>query len=173
MLKWAAFQYRNTYNLGDEIQTIAALQFTPEPSYRIDRDFLAQFTPPESDDVAIIVNGWFSHCAENFCVQPRLTPLLISLHFSSSVGLGALGISATDALRQPAMIDYLNRWAPSALAIWPLTSSFGIWGSTHTFRVASLLRFSVLRNSINRITSFASTFQMNAYRIFAVGRTGR
>src|SRR5262245_27059938 len=112
MLRWAAFEYRNTYNLGDEIQTIAALQFTPEPSYRIDRDFLAQFTPPENEDVAIIVNGWISHSTENFCVQPRVIPLLISLHFSRSVGMGALGIRATDVLRQPAVIDYLNSWGP-------------------------------------------------------------
>jgi hypothetical protein len=129
MLKWAAFQYRNTYNLGDEIQTIATLQFTPEPSYRIDRDFLAQFTPQESEDVAIIVNGWFSHRPENFCVQPRITPLLISLHFSSCVGLGALGISATDALRQPAMIDYLNSWGPVGardMATYELLRDLGV-----------------------------------------------
>src|SRR5262245_49734247 len=129
MLKWASFQYRNTYNLGDEIQTIAALQFTPEPSYRIDRDFLAQFTPPQNEDVAIIVNGWFSHSPENFCVQSRVTPLLVSLHFSRNVGTGALGISGTDALRQPAMIDYLNSWGPVGardMATYELLRDLGV-----------------------------------------------
>jgi hypothetical protein len=110
--KWAAFEYRNTYNLGDEIQTIAALRFTPSPSYRIDRDFLAQFTPPENEEVAIIANGWFGHRPENLSVQPRVTPLMISVHFSNNIGLGTLGLSATDAIRQPAMVDYLNRWGP-------------------------------------------------------------
>jgi hypothetical protein len=63
MHKWAAFEYRNTSNIGDEIQTIAALQFTPEPTYHIDRDFLSHLAHPKakkspSSQMAGTVSEW-------------------------------------------------------------------------------------------------------------------
>jgi hypothetical protein len=66
---------------------------------------------------------------ENFIVQPRVTPLLISVHFSNFVSFGQLGISGTEAIRQPPMIDYLNRWGPAVppdMATYELLQGLGL-----------------------------------------------
>ncbi|WP_082507884.1 polysaccharide pyruvyl transferase family protein [Methylobacterium sp. Leaf113] len=111
-IKWGSFVYNNTFNLGDEIQSIAANRFIPKIDYFIDRDYIADFHPPAGENVRIVANGWYSHRAENLFFQDRVCPLLISVHFSSLQGFGPLKLSATDLMRHSDFLEHLKTFQP-------------------------------------------------------------
>jgi hypothetical protein len=82
----------SSFNIGDDIQSLAAKAFLPAKSIAIDREFVGDFKSDTA--VATIMNGWFMH-TKNFDWYLRLPPpekswpppasidpLLISLHFA-------------------------------------------------------------------------------------------
>ncbi len=74
-MQYALLAY-STYNLGDEIQSLAARQFLPRVDYMVNRDRMqASALGPEA---FLIANGWFSHAPENFPPPPNLHPFWIS-----------------------------------------------------------------------------------------------
>jgi len=78
-LKFGALRY-NCHNLGDEIQTLAAMQFLPRVDYWVNRDAVSDFRPADPDEkVALITNGWFSWNARKWPPPDCVIPLLISL----------------------------------------------------------------------------------------------
>jgi len=83
----------STYNVGDDIQAIAAKRFLPENSIGIDREFISQFE--HNSKVNTIINGWFMQTKKlgwylphvkapekSWPPSPVLNPLLISIHFA-------------------------------------------------------------------------------------------
>lgn len=75
----------NTTNIGDEIQSLAALQFLPRVDLQIDRDNINNFQL--SRRTKLILNGWFTHHPQNW--PPKndfLDPLLVSFHISNEHG---------------------------------------------------------------------------------------
>lgn len=97
--------YCKTYNIGDDIQGVAASQLLPEVNYYVTRDNMnivydakTMNIIPEDDlkklKIAIILNGWFMHtCNSNFLgEQPHedivfpppdhIIPLCISMHLT-------------------------------------------------------------------------------------------
>ncbi|MFM9108261.1 MAG: polysaccharide pyruvyl transferase family protein, partial [Chloroflexota bacterium] len=75
---WGLLTY-STSNLGDDIQSLAALRFLPGASVLLDRDTFAASDPPAS--AAVILNGWWLHrprlLARGAC---DLDPMLVSIH---------------------------------------------------------------------------------------------
>jgi len=70
-----AFIYPNSANLGDDIQTLAALQFMGEDVTFVPRDQLGLVTDPGK----VLLNGWWSHDpASSF--PPKIDALPISMH---------------------------------------------------------------------------------------------
>lgn len=83
MTKYAILKY-NTSNLGDEIQSIAAMQFLPRVDYYLDRDSLGNYRFDEK--VKIISNGWFKHKPKEWPeVDKNLNPLIISIHLNKKL----------------------------------------------------------------------------------------
>lgn len=80
-------------NAGDDIQSIAALQFLPKDSVPVDREFISTF---KSDGIVnTIVNGWFMHTKNHgvgrddlpetsWPPSPSIKPLLISIHLTKA-----------------------------------------------------------------------------------------
>lgn len=88
----------STSNLGDEIQSIAALQFIPQGAKceLIKRDF--PWNPrPAHHTRFLIANGWFSHSGLCFTLPPTITPFFVSLHVSPEFRLSK---SAIELLRK-------------------------------------------------------------------------
>jgi len=106
-------QYKNSYNLGDEIQSIAVRQYLPEVDCYIDRDtFETSYTPsdaiPEStckslcnavrntlcktkivpvkseEEINLVINGWFDSAYCKFPPPGYITPLFISFHLNDT-----------------------------------------------------------------------------------------
>jgi hypothetical protein len=73
-----AFIYPRSSNLGDDIQTLAALQFMPNAAF-VDRDKLSTIRL----DGKVILNGWWTHDPINaFPPRDNLDCLAISMHIN-------------------------------------------------------------------------------------------
>ncbi len=92
---FSALRYSNSTNLGDHIQTIAAMQFLPRVDYWVDRDDLAASAhlPPSK----IIANGWYMH-GGHLQYPDNLDPLYVSVHIAHDWVLDS--DSATEHLRK-------------------------------------------------------------------------
>ena len=73
--------YKATDNIGDDIQTYAAMKYLPHIDYYIDRENLSCFVPDKKEYVSMIMNGWFIHNKIAWPPSPYIKPLLISMHF--------------------------------------------------------------------------------------------
>lgn len=110
--------YRDTLNLGDEIQSLAARAFLPRVDRLLDRDDLSR-APGWAGETALICNGWFSHRPERWPPHPRLRPLLVSMHLSDQVG--PEGFSAAEAWVVGRSAAYLREHGPvGARDLWTL-----------------------------------------------------
>ena len=82
-MKFGLMTYDYTTNLGNEIQSIAARQYLPTIDYCIDHEKLNLFQA--KDKVKMIMNGWYLDCLNSWPPAPSIEPLLISMHFNSSI----------------------------------------------------------------------------------------
>ena len=82
-MKYGIMYYKETENLGDDIQTYVAKRFLPHIDYYIDRESLNCFIPNDKEYVSMIMNGWFLDIKAGWPPSPYINPLLISMHFSS------------------------------------------------------------------------------------------
>lgn len=75
--------FKETENIGDDIQSYAALRHLPKIDYYIEREELDLFIPTKKERVLTIMNGWYLHSKINFPLSPYIYPIFISTHFSS------------------------------------------------------------------------------------------
>ena len=77
------FDFTKYANLGDDMQSLAALQFLPTKQYlTVDRDTLKEYS---GEPVNLIANAWYRLSAENESFSPKINPLLISIHLESPI----------------------------------------------------------------------------------------
>jgi Polysaccharide pyruvyl transferase len=109
--KYGLFSYRDTNNIGDEIQSLAARQFLPTIDNFIEREEMDQFCPEDLIPRKLIANGWYMHAPEHWPPSAYLDPLFISMHISREPGLYS-GLCASKILLAPQTIDYLKTRGP-------------------------------------------------------------
>lgn len=90
-----------TYNIGDDIQALAALQFLPKVDFFVDRD---NPKVDSEDFVKIIFNGWFTYNPNTFHPSPNVIPLFLSFHVAPHV--------AEILLRRKDIVKYLKDHQP-------------------------------------------------------------
>lgn len=103
-----------TYNIGDDIQAIAARHFLPENSIPIDREFIAVFS--NHLKIKTIINGWYIYTKNFYWYRTdieapekswppanSIDPLLISIHFTKEI---------LPAIFTKEGIEYLKEHAP-------------------------------------------------------------
>ena len=80
-MKFAGFRYDFSSNLGDQIQSIAAEQFIPQPDNRFDRDLLHEVA--EIERFLMIMQGWFSITPQR-CFPPSgsIAPIFYGFHIA-------------------------------------------------------------------------------------------
>ena len=81
-MKYGLLYYKDTDNIGDDIQTYAAIRFLPHIDYYIDREALNCFIPREKEYVSVIMNAWYIHNKLAWPPSPYINPLLHSMHFT-------------------------------------------------------------------------------------------
>lgn len=87
-MKYGVVYYKDTDNIGDDIQNYAAMRFLPQIDYLIDREQLSEFYSRENVKVAVILNGWFLHNKFNWPPSHDIYPLCISMHFTKNDYMG-------------------------------------------------------------------------------------
>ena len=83
--KFGIFAY-NSYNIGDEIQSLAASRFLPKIDYLINREKTNSFSPHSSqEEVKVIMNAWYMWRPKNFPPSKYINPLFVSTCFSKQI----------------------------------------------------------------------------------------
>ena len=76
-----AVMWASTVNIGDDIQTLAAINFLRKKGITeysfIDREKLSDY---DGEPVTLIMNGWFIHKIKKFPPSDKITPVFISVH---------------------------------------------------------------------------------------------
>ena len=83
-MKYGLLRYAENeqfFNVGDNIQSLAAKQFLPKVDQYINREKLGEY---QGEDVKMILNGWFTHNAENWIPSPAIKPLFVSFHINNT-----------------------------------------------------------------------------------------
>ena len=81
-MKYGVIFFNKTSNLGDDIQTYAAMRQLPKVDYVIERENLSTFTPMKNELVTTIMSGWYNHDVTELPPSPFLNTLIISAHFT-------------------------------------------------------------------------------------------
>lgn len=81
-MKYGIIVFDKTFNIGDDIQSYAAMKQLPQIDYYIEREKLNEFVSKNGEKVKTIMSGWFLH--NRYCFPPSqyIDPLFISCHFS-------------------------------------------------------------------------------------------
>lgn len=82
-MKYGLLYYKDTDNIGDDIQSYAASRFLPRIDYMIDRENIESFAPEKKEYVYTIMNAWYIHDKYNFNFSPYIYPLFISMFFKN------------------------------------------------------------------------------------------
>lgn len=102
---WGTFIY-DSRNIGDEIQTLAAINLIPQipKLLPIHREYLdqPQFSLPNQATLPILLNGWFTHLPNNWPPHQSLKPLFVGMHINAE----------KKALFDPKHKDYYNANGP-------------------------------------------------------------
>lgn len=83
-MKHALLTYQEgerTFNLGDNVQSLAARQFLKKDNIFINREKLFYY---KGDKAKLILNGWFTHNLFNWVPSKDIDPLFVSFHLNSS-----------------------------------------------------------------------------------------
>jgi hypothetical protein len=96
----------SSQNIGDEIQSIAAMRFLPRIDYYCHRERLDQFHVDSSDagkKVKLIMNAWWMWQPAHFPPSDDIDPLLISMHLRKA---------AHEKFERPEILDYFRKHGP-------------------------------------------------------------
>ncbi len=88
------------FNVGDNIQSLAAKQFLPKVDKYVDRESMADYN---DDIVKLIMNGWYIHNTANWVPTDKIIPLFVSFHMNNT---------AAPAMLSDKGIAYLKKHEP-------------------------------------------------------------
>lgn len=102
-MKYGLLEYEeNTqfFNVGDNIQSLAAKQFLPQVDEFVNREKLGDY---KGEKIKMILNGWFTHNAANWVPSENIQPLFVSFHMNNT---------AAPLMLSEKGIAYLQKYQP-------------------------------------------------------------
>jgi len=87
-----------TDNLGDDIQSLAALQFYPRVDVLIHREYIGKVKV--NAEIKVILNGWFMYKPWNWPPPRNIIPLIISFHIDPFMGRWMLSYRGLSYFKQ-------------------------------------------------------------------------
>lgn len=82
--KFGLILFKNTDNIGDDIQSYAQSQFLPHIDYFIDREEIGTFISDQKEKVNCIMNSWWLSKRSNWPPSPYINPLPVSMHLRNT-----------------------------------------------------------------------------------------
>lgn len=84
-MKYGLVVFKETTNLGDDIQSYSIKKLLPQVDYYIEREKLNEFTSNDNEIVKAIIGGWYNHDKCSFPPSPFINPLFISIHLTDEL----------------------------------------------------------------------------------------
>ena len=116
---YAALFSANSHNLGDYIQTLAAMQHLPRIDYWLDRDtgtlFDKKFNAAHPVPIVVLYNGWFNHRYAKFPPPSFVDPIFVSFHIDDVDRTTDPAYSILNCTTCPPIIthhEYLQKYSP-------------------------------------------------------------
>lgn len=81
-MKYGLLVEKKTGNIGDDIQSYAAMQYLPQIDYFIDREEMNSFVSTNNERVAVIMNAWYMNKKYNWPPSNNIYPICYSMHFA-------------------------------------------------------------------------------------------
>lgn len=81
-MKFGVIMHKTTQNIGDDIQTFAAMQHLPHTDYFLDRECLDKFVTEDGKPVAVVMSAWYMWKKWNWPPSDYIVPLLVGMHYS-------------------------------------------------------------------------------------------
>ena len=78
-MKFASYSY-TTKNIGDEMQSLANIQYLPRIDYFLDRDNITQYS--SYPNITLIGNGWYTYNKE-WNIPDNIDPIFVAFHGNS------------------------------------------------------------------------------------------
>ncbi|SEK53678.1 Polysaccharide pyruvyl transferase [Aquimarina amphilecti] len=91
---------KNFFNVGDNIQSLAAKQYLPKVDTLLNRERLGDY---KGDPIKLIMNGWFTHNIHNWVPSEDIDPIFVSFHMNNT---------AAPAMLSEKGIAYLKKHEP-------------------------------------------------------------
>lgn len=81
-MKFGVLYYRDTTNIGDDIQAYAAACYLPSIDYYIDREDINNFKSDGNEPVAVIMNAWYMYRMWNWPPPRCIVPHMVGFHYT-------------------------------------------------------------------------------------------
>lgn len=75
----------SSINIGDEVQSVAAMRFLPRIDEYVHREQTNSFVPKKGKNTKLIMNAWWMWKPENFPPSENIEPLLISMYIRNEI----------------------------------------------------------------------------------------
>ena len=100
------------FNVGDNIQSLAAKQFLPKVDSLLNREKLADY---EDEQTKLIMNGWFTHNTTNWVPSDKIDPLFVSFHLNNTAAPAMLNDKGVAYLKKHAPIGCRDKFSVKTL----------------------------------------------------------
>lgn len=107
-MKYAIIVFKDSINIGDDIQSYAAMKQLPKVDYFIEREHMNEFIPEDKKKVKTLISGWYIHNRYRFPPSPYIIPFFTSCHFSSLDDM----YGVTTEYMEDYAAEYMRRYEP-------------------------------------------------------------
>ena len=110
LLKYA--ENEQFFNVGDNIQSLAAKQFLPKVDQYVNRENLGEY---KGEPIKMILNGWFTHNAANWVPAENIIPLFVSFHMNNTAAPLMLSEKGIEYLKKHQPIGCRDKYTVNTL----------------------------------------------------------
>lgn len=100
------------YNVGDNIQSLAAKQYLPQTDALLNREKLADY---KGEKIKLIMNGWFTHNTRNWVPAENIDPLFVSFHINNTAAPNMLSEKGIAYLKKHEPIGCRDQFSADTL----------------------------------------------------------
>ncbi|NER15583.1 polysaccharide pyruvyl transferase family protein [Spongiivirga citrea] len=114
-MKYGLLSYeenRRFFNVGDNIQSLAAKQFLPQVDVFLNREKLADF---KGERTKLIMNGWFTHNVDNWVPSEDIDPVFVSFHMNNTAAPFMLSEKGINYLKKHQPIGCRDQFTANTL----------------------------------------------------------
>ncbi|MCH3954017.1 MAG: polysaccharide pyruvyl transferase family protein [Eubacterium sp.] len=100
---YGCLRYSST-NIGDEIQSVAAMRFLPQIDYYIPRERVDEFHSDHGEKVKLFMNAWWMWEKKHFPPSEDIDPIFLSFHLREAF--------RNDTFMRDEVVEYLKKHGP-------------------------------------------------------------